>query len=72
MRTSISKADRVDPQPQTGPEQSTPLIVDETRRAMIAEAAYFRAASRGFNGGDPVEDWLGAERDIEKRLVQRH
>lgn len=30
----------------------------------IAEAAYFLAERRGFAGGDPVEDWLIAERKI--------
>lgn len=36
----------------------------EERRRRIAEAAYFRALQRGFNGGDPVDDWLAAEREI--------
>lgn len=35
---------------------------------MIAEAAYLRAEKRGFAGGDPVEDWLTAEREIDKVL----
>jgi len=33
-------------------------------RAKIAEAAYYRAKRRGFVGGDPVEDWLAAEREL--------
>ena len=40
----------------------------ETQRRMIAEAAYLRAERRGFTGGDPVEDWLSAETEIEKSL----
>jgi len=35
---------------------------------MIAEKAYFRALSRGFQGGDPVEDWIVAEREISKKF----
>jgi hypothetical protein len=35
---------------------------------MIAEAAYFRAERRGFNGGDPVRDWCEAEAEIDARL----
>jgi hypothetical protein len=35
------------------------------RRRMIAEAAYFRAQKRNFKGGDPVTDWIEAEREIE-------
>lgn len=38
------------------------------RRRMIEQAAYFRALKRGFNGGDPVEDWLAAEREIGRLL----
>ncbi len=38
---------------------------DDERAARIAEAAYFRASQRGFEGGDPVEDWLDAEREID-------
>jgi hypothetical protein len=32
---------------------------------MIAEAAYFRAQRRGFQGGNPLEDWLAAEAEID-------
>lgn len=35
------------------------------RPAWIAEAAYYRAERRGFQGGCPVEDWLAAEREID-------
>ena len=38
------------------------------RQRMIAEAAYFRAMQRGFNGGDPLDDWLAAEREISRLL----
>ena len=34
------------------------------RIQMISEAAYYHALERGFNGGDPVEDWLMAESEI--------
>lgn len=39
----------------------------ELRAHMIAEAAYYRALNRGFNGGDPNEDWFAAEREIDER-----
>lgn len=35
---------------------------------MIAEAAWNRAVARGFTNGDPVSDWLAAEREIDARL----
>lgn len=40
----------------------------EDRFRMISEAAYYHALGRGFDGGDPVEDWLMAEAEIEGML----
>lgn len=37
----------------------------EQRNQMIAEAAYFYAEKRGFFGGDPMDDWLTAEAEID-------
>ncbi|MEJ2552968.1 MAG: DUF2934 domain-containing protein [Gammaproteobacteria bacterium] len=41
----------------------------EQRLRMIAEAAYYLAEHRGFQGGDPTEDWLQAEAEIDHRLM---
>ena len=64
---------------KSNPAKSTPhkkttqtrLISEEERRRMIAEAAYLRAQQRGFEGGDPVADWLVAETEINKSLAKR-
>lgn len=40
----------------------------ESRRAMIAEAAYYIAEQRGFTSGSEVEDWLLAEKQIDSAL----
>lgn len=40
----------------------------EDRYRMIAEAAYFRAESRGFEGGSDLDDWLAAEMEIDQIL----
>lgn len=37
---------------------------------MIAEAAYLRAERRGFSLGDPLDDWLAAEREIDTLLSE--
>lgn len=42
-------------------------ISAEERRKLIAEAAYYRALERGFQGSDPLEDWLKAEKEIDAR-----
>lgn len=38
------------------------------RYRMIQEGAYLRAEARGFSGGDPNEDWLAAEAEVDARL----
>jgi len=45
-------------------------ISTEQREHMIAEAAYFLAEHRSFMGGDPAEDWLQAETEIDRVLGQ--
>jgi hypothetical protein len=39
----------------------------ERRRAMVAEAAYYRAEQRGFAPGYELEDWFAAEGDVDSR-----
>lgn len=43
-------------------------VTAEERQKMIAEAAYLRAESRGFAGGNPADDWLAAEAEIDQIL----
>lgn len=45
----------------------TPAGADVDRYQMIAIAAYYRAEHRGFMGGNPVEDWLAAEAEIDRQ-----
>lgn len=41
----------------------------EMRWQMIAEAAYYRAERRGFSdGGDAMQDWLEAEKEIDRSI----
>ena len=40
------------------------------RLRMVAEAAYYRARSRGFGPGDPVRDWIEAEAEIDAQLLE--
>jgi len=37
----------------------------EARHAMIAEAAYLKAAQRGFMPGNELADWLDAEAEFD-------
>jgi hypothetical protein len=38
------------------------------RAALIAELAYFKAQSRGFEPGHEQEDWLAAEAELDRQL----
>lgn len=42
----------------------------EERERMIAEAAFFRAERRGFVPSGELEDWLQAEREIERLVAE--
>jgi hypothetical protein len=54
---------------QTTPVHGTGVHADERQR-MIAEEAYLRAERRGFTGGDPSHDWVEAEIEIDRRLLE--
>jgi hypothetical protein len=43
-------------------------VSEDTRRGMIAEAAYLRAERRGFAPGGEHEDWMAAEREVDALL----
>jgi len=45
-----------------------PAAPPKSRAALIAETAYFRARSRGFEPGHEEEDWLAAEAEVDKLL----
>ncbi len=48
-----------------------PAFVDPQQRAgLIAQAAYFRALSRGFAPGHEMEDWLAAEAEVDANLLK--
>ena len=43
-------------------------VSEDTRRGMIAQAAYLRAERRGFAPGGEHEDWMAAEREVDALL----
>jgi Protein of unknown function (DUF2934) len=44
-------------------------VPPEERHRMIAETAYFLAQERGFTDGDPVSDWIEAERRVDRQML---
>jgi len=53
---------------QSSNASSAESVSEEMLRRMIAEAAYYIALARGFAAGDPVADWLTAEREISSQI----
>lgn len=49
---------------------STPRLRSALRQAMIAQAAYFRAEHCGIKPGHEREDWVSAEKGIDRFLVR--
>jgi hypothetical protein len=47
----------------------TRFVGPERRAALIAEAAFFRAETRGFSPGHEMEDWLAAESEVDAKLM---
>lgn len=71
--TAVSKALQEalrDAQALRGEERHGKGIDAAERQRLIAEAAYLMAESRGFDHGDPAQDWLNAEAEINRRLLQ--
>ena len=48
-----------------------PAVSAETRKNMIAVAAYYLAEKRGFSGNGAYEDWIQAEAEIDVMLHDR-
>lgn len=70
-KTTLTKKPPRSPARKTSARNPTADINPEARYRMIAEAAYLRAEQRGFNGGDPLDDWLTAEREVDLLLAER-
>ena len=71
-RGSTVKAGEVSA-PKGVPGASTGITVSaDTRRGMIAHAAYLRAERRGFTPGGEAEDWLAAEAEVDALLKAGH
>ena len=75
-RQTVASTKKTDAKPPKTHKKSHEQSAGSTSNAddrfqMISEAAYYRALGRGFDGGDPVEDWLEAESDIDRGAYQR-
>lgn len=60
------------PKAKTAPSRSAKAagIPLEQRRNYIEMAAYYIAERRGFTPGNPLEDWVQAEAEIDRLLAE--
>lgn len=71
-KSSAAKPE-VKPMPQAAarPRRARPkpvAVSSEQRRDYVAVAAYYIAARRGFAAGDPMQDWVQAEAEVDRLL----
>lgn len=66
-RSATSTGDAKRPTAKSSPAVTRSVSTDQ-RHAMIAESAYRRAEARGFQGGDPMQDWLEGEKEVDALL----
>jgi hypothetical protein len=45
------------------------VISNKIRHDLIQLTAYHKAEKRGFTGGDPEQDWLEAEQEVDRLLL---
>ncbi len=65
--SAASAGDTKRPTPKSSAAVTRSVSADQ-RHAMISESAYRRAEARGFEGGDPVRDWLDGEKEVDALL----
>jgi len=63
-RKKLSAREEPSPADSTQSAPSAASVADSARQTMISEAAYYRAAKRGFAPGRELDDWLAAEAEI--------
>ena len=57
----------VNPNAETASQQGPVADDDARRQACIAVAAYYKAERRGFKAGSEQDDWLEAEKEIDRQ-----
>ena len=77
LMQTISKLKGVSRSTQTGTghqldELVISVISNEYRKELIAKTAYFLAEKRDFSGGEPEQDWLEAEAEVDRYLMGQH
>ena len=69
-KTKKARTTRATSRRRVGSHTDKVTLSAELREEMIREAAYYRAEKRGFQGGDPLADWLSSEEEVNAALAK--
>ena len=67
VKKQPAKAQPAKPQPSMKPQAVPQARPVRDLDRLIAEEAYYRAQSRGFEPGHELEDWIAAEKEVRRR-----
>jgi hypothetical protein len=72
VKVSEAKAapKKAPPKPAAPRAKKPKSVPAEQRRNYVEMAAYYIAERRGFAPGDPLEDWVQAEAEIDRLLAE--
>ena len=51
---------------------AAPVLTSEQRTHYVAVAAFYIAERRGFTLGNPADDWLAAEAEVDRLIASGH
>lgn len=68
-KVSTETAPQTHLKPSTAPK---PTLTTEQRNHYVAVAAFYIAERRGFTLGNPQDDWLAAEAEIDRLIASGH
>jgi hypothetical protein len=68
VKKQPAKAQPAKPQPSVKPQAVPQARPVRDLDRLIAEEAYYRAQSRGFEPGHELEDWIAAEKEVRRRI----
>ncbi|MFV2056578.1 MAG: DUF2934 domain-containing protein, partial [Thiohalomonadales bacterium] len=69
VKSVTQKATSSKTRKNTKKSTTTVSITQQQRQLMIQDMAYLLAERRGFCNGDPREDWLAAESQVDAQLL---
>ena len=68
-KPAAKKASATKLKPSTAP---MPVLTTEQRNHYVSVAAFYIAERRGFTLGNPADDWMAAEAEVDRLIASGH